>query len=136
MASNSEILSLLTGYIGLSLVLINSTAAARSIVRRLDGPSTWGQHDGTRLASQYYADEDGDATDESVRKFSDMWQRMVIGLLSIAGFEVALGLAITTTAHVGIESYGVQSWLQVGVWVSWFLNIIELEERILLGREC
>jgi hypothetical protein len=128
MASNSEILSLLTGYIGLSLVLINSTAAARSVVRQLDGTSTRGQHDGIHLASPYYADEDGDATDDSVSEFSDKWQRMVIGLLSVAGFEVALGLAITTTVHVGIESYGVQSWLQVGVWVSLCLNILGIEE--------
>lgn len=125
-------MSLLTGYIGLSLVLINSTAAARSVVRRLDGTSTRGQHDGIRLASPCYADEDGDATDNSVRECSDKWQRVVIGLLSVAGFEVALCLAITTAVHVGIESYGVQSWLQVGVWVSWYFDIL-FEEWVLLN---
>lgn len=124
MASNSEIFSLLTGYIGLSLVLITSTAAARSVVRRLDGTSTTGQHDGTHLASSY-ADEDGDATDDSVRRFSDKWQRMVICLLSVVGFEIALGLAITTTVHVGIEDYIVQSWLQIGIWVSLYIGIFE-----------
>lgn len=136
MASNSEILSLLTGYIGLSLVFITSTAAARSVVRRLDRTSTPSQHDGARLASSYYADEDGDATDDSVRKFSDKWQRMMIGLLSVAGFEIALGLAITTTVHVGIEDYVVQSWLQIGIWVSLYLGLLEFSRWILLNWEC
>ena len=133
MASNSEILSLLTGYIGLSLILISSTAAARSVVRRLDGTSTTSQHNGTRLASSFYADEDGDATDESMRRFSVKWQRMVIGFLSITGFEIALSLAITTTVHVGIEDYVVQSWLQIGIWVSLYIGVLEFARRILLN---
>lgn len=118
MALNPEIWSLMTGHAGLFLVLLTSTPAARSVVRRFDKTSTQSQHDGTRLTGSYYADEDGDATDDSVKQFSDKWQRVTIGLLSVTGFEVALGLAITTTVHASIDDYVVQSWLQVGVWVS------------------
>lgn len=121
MTPNPEIWSLVTGYVGFFVVLFISTPAARSIVQRFTGTSTSKPHE-SRPARFYEGDEDGNVTDGSLSKFSDKWQRVAIGILSVTGFEISLGLAIITTVHAGIENYLAQGWLQVSVWVSSFLS--------------
>ena len=118
MALNAEVFSLVTGYAGFFLVLLNSTPAAKTIACHFAGVTTPSQYDELRLTKTHSSDEDGEASESSLREFSHKWQRIAIGLLSVMGLEVSLGLAIITTAHAGIEGYGVQSWLQVAVWVS------------------
>lgn len=127
MAPNPEIYSLVAGYVGFFVVLFSSTPAARSIVHRFTGTSTSKPHEShpTRF---YEGDEDGDVTDGSLRKFSDKWQRVAIGVFSVTGFEILLGLAIITTVNAGIENYFAQGWLQVSVWVSSSLCRDDIEQ--------
>lgn len=136
MASNSKVFSLVTGYAGFFLVLLNSTPAAKTIACRVAGFTTPTQYDESRMTKTHYSDEDGEASESSLREFSDKWQRVAIGLFSVIGLEISLGLAIITTAHAGIEDYVVQSWLQVAVWVSsyfGFENIKNVEARVTNG---
>lgn len=136
MTSNSRVFSLVTGYAGFFLVLLNSTPAAKTIACRVAGFTTPTQYDESRMTKTHYSDEDGEASENSLREFSDKWQRVAIGLFSVIGLEISLGLAIITTAHAGIEDYVVQSWLQVAVWVSsyfGFENIKNVEARVANG---
>ena len=133
MASNSEVFSLVTGYAGFFLVLLNSMPAAKTIACRVAGITTPIQYDESRMTKTHYSDEDGEASDSSLREFSDKWQRVAIGLLSVIGLEISLGLAIITSVHAGIEDYVVQSWLQVAVWVGsyfGFEKIKNVEARV------
>jgi hypothetical protein len=43
-----------------------------------------------RFNVDVYCDEDGEATEESLRAFSDKWQRIAIALCSIVGFLAAI----------------------------------------------
>lgn len=129
MALNSRVFSLVTGYAGFFLVLLNSMPASKTIACRVAGITTPTQYDELRMTKTHYSDEDGEASDSSLREFSDKWQRIAIGLLSVIGLEISLGLAVITTAHTGIEGYVVQSWLQVAVWVGSYEKIKDVEAR-------
>lgn len=129
MALNSRVFSLVTGYAGFFLVLLNSMPASKTIACRVAGITTPTQYDELRMTKTHYSDEDGEASDSSLREFSDKWQRIAIGLLSVIGLEISLGLAVITTAHAGIEGYVVQSWLQVAVWVGSYEKIKDVEAR-------
>lgn len=114
----SEPWLLITRSVVLLLVCLSTTPAAKSIAHRLTGTPTPAHQDELYLTKAHYADEDGDATEESMKKFSDKWQKIAIVVLSLMGFEVCLGLAIITTIHAGIAHSLVQSWLPLPVWVS------------------
>lgn len=114
----SETWSLVTRCVVLLLVLLSTTPAAKTIVHRLTGTPTPVHRDELYLTKARYVDEDGEATEGSLRRFSDKWQKIAIVILSLMGFEVCLGLAVITTVHAGIEHYLVQSWLLLAVWVS------------------
>jgi hypothetical protein len=101
-----------TSYLALSLVALDSIPAIKSILRRT-GKARYEPID---LAKDVYRDEDGEATEESLRAFSDKWQRAAIALFSTAGLLVTLGLAILTTLKAN-ENQTPLIWLQFGVWV-------------------
>lgn len=105
---------LLTGSVALGLVGLDSVPALLSIADRIWRRSP--RLDEPVLAKSAYRDEDGEATEESLRAFSDTWQRIAITLFSISGLGVTLALAVFAISnHQGISP--VLSWLQLGIWV-------------------
>lgn len=103
-----------SSYLALSLVALNSIPAIRSIAHRI---SRARDYEPIQLAKEVYRDEDGEATDESLRAFSDKWQRIAIALFSVAGFSVTLALAVLATLKLTITNSTLLVWLQFGVWV-------------------
>lgn len=106
--------SIVTGSIALGLVGLTSLTAIKSITDRICRAT---QYDEASLAKTVYRDEDGEATEESLRAFSDQWPRIAIVLLSISGFSVSLALAVLSTLRDDLNSPLV-NWLQFGTWVS------------------
>ncbi|KAJ6125159.1 ABC transporter integral membrane type 1 [Penicillium samsonianum] len=102
-------------YLALSLVALDSIPAIRSIAHRVARKSR--DYEAIQLAKDVYRDEDGEATEESLRAFSDKWQRIAIALLSVAGFLVTLALAVLATLKLAITNSTPLIWLQFGVWI-------------------
>lgn len=64
-----------------------------------------------------YEDKDGEASDEALKGFSDLWKRLGIAILSVTGLGISLAqaiLSITKGQHVLIVPFC----LQMGSWVS------------------
>lgn len=112
MLPNLQVWSLVTGILALSLTALDCIPAIRSIAHRLalKGP----KDDDPLLAKAVYRDEDGEATEESLRAFSDKWQRVLISLCSISGFLITLALAVLTTPNIDVT---ILIWLHFGIWV-------------------
>jgi hypothetical protein len=102
-------------YLALSLVALDSIPAIQSVVNRIAGKAR--NYDPIQLAKDVYCDEDGEATEESLRAFSDKWQRIAIAIFSVAGFLVTLALAVLATLKLSITNSTPLVWLQFGVWV-------------------
>ncbi|KAF9247626.1 hypothetical protein DTO027I6_732 [Penicillium roqueforti] len=102
-------------YLALSLVALDSIPAIRSIAHRIARKSR--DYEPIQLAKDVYRDEDGEATEESLREFSDKWQRIAIALFSIAGFLVTLASAVLATLKLAITNSTPLVWLQFGVWI-------------------
>ncbi|KAJ5895179.1 hypothetical protein N7495_006870 [Penicillium taxi] len=113
MSPNQPNLSV-TGAIALVLVAADSIPAIKSISDRFLRTSI---PDDSSLAKLTYRDNDGEATPESLRAFSDTWQRVAIALFSISGLLTSLTLAVLTTIQF-IPSNPLFSWLQFAIWIS------------------
>ncbi|KAJ5964354.1 ABC transporter integral membrane type 1 [Penicillium vulpinum] len=100
-------------YLALSLVALDSIPAIQSIAYRIGRK---GEYEPSQLAKDAYCDQDGEATEESLRAFSDKWQRIAIALFSISGFLVTLALAVRATLRFNIAN-SMLIWLQFGVWI-------------------
>jgi hypothetical protein len=107
---------LLVAAVGLGLVVVTTAPSVATSVRRLVSPAK-ASAGYSALNADLYEDEDGIATDESMRAFSDRLPRYAIAVLSPAGFAAALAAAILTTQQ-GPHAREIPDWLQVGVWVS------------------
>jgi uncharacterized protein YqhQ len=108
---SSQAASLLTGSVGLFLIALLTTPAIYTIVSRL--VSRRQASDSTR---QLYQDEDGTATEESEKAFSDKIQRFSIAVLSVIGFLASLALAVLVTINTP-RTFFVEHWLQFAGWV-------------------
>lgn len=106
--------SRVAGSVGLILTALLTTPALRSIASRFILGRR--QQTGYQPVQEGYEDEDGVATPESVKAFSDKPQRIVIAFLSATGFLVSLALAVVTV-HRSINAQLVEYWLRVGTWV-------------------
>lgn len=104
-----------SSYLVLSLVALDSIPAIQSIVHRISRKAR--DYEPIQLAKHVYSDEDGEATEESLRAFSDKWQRVFIALFSVAGFLVTLALGVLATLKLTITNSTPLIWLQFGVWV-------------------
>lgn len=114
MPPNIQVASLAAGSVALFLAGVDSIPAIKSILNRIARRSS--QLDEATLAKTAYRDEDGEATPESLKAFSDLWQRVAIAGFSATGFLVTLGLAVLTTLEYETD-YMILVWLQLGVWV-------------------
>ncbi|KAJ6140558.1 hypothetical protein N7470_010354 [Penicillium chermesinum] len=109
--------NLVTGA-ALLLVALDSIPATKSTADRVFRRV---QYEEESLAKTAYRDEDGEASEESLRAFSDKWQRAAIVLFSATGLGTSLTLAIfATQSHV----HGVANWLQFSSWVVLALQTI------------
>ncbi|KAL1961056.1 hypothetical protein VTO42DRAFT_4944 [Malbranchea cinnamomea] len=108
--------------IGLALVVLASIPAIRAIARRCQLlKSTTTRIDYPSLRG-IYRDEDGAATEESVRAFSDQVQRWSIAVLSLAGLSLSLAAAVIQTVADNHHSKStIVVWLQFAFWV--FLSV-------------
>lgn len=104
-----------SSYLALSLVALDSIPAIQSIAHRISRKAR--DYESIQLAKDVYSDEDGEATEESLRAFSDKWQRGFIALFSVAGFLVTLALAVLATLKLTITNSTPLVWLQFGGWV-------------------
>ncbi|KAJ5156675.1 hypothetical protein N7492_009478 [Penicillium capsulatum] len=105
---------LVTGVVALFLVGVDSIPAARSIADRVRRRSP--RQDDPVVAKTAYRDEDGEATEESLRAFSDRWQRLAIAFFSISGLAVTTALAVVTLSYPSSVASDLK-WLQLGTWV-------------------
>ncbi|KAJ5812061.1 P-loop containing nucleoside triphosphate hydrolase protein [Penicillium riverlandense] len=113
-----QVTSFATGGLAVCLVGLVSIPAIKSITSRVARKAA--REEEQSLAKGAYRDEDGEATEESLRAFSDKWQRILITLTSISGLLVTLALAVLTTLKYNAD-YTPLVWLQFGVWI--FLSI-------------
>lgn len=113
MPLTTQVVSIVTGSVGLFIVGLNSIPAIQSINDRICRKSPPAEEH--TLAITAYRDEDGEASEESLRAFSDRWQRIAITFFSTIGFLATLGLAVFTTFDY--TDFLILNWLQVGVWV-------------------
>lgn len=102
----------------LCLTVLSSTPAVLSLAQRLVKRPNPGQHDQRSSTSLLYRDEDGEATRESLQRFSNKWQRVIVAFLSASGFGTSLAYAIISTIHPANDYYLVQGWTYFGIWVS------------------
>lgn len=101
------------GSLALSLVALSSIPAIKSISQRL----RTARYEPIDIAKDVYRDEDGEATEESLRAFSDIWQRSAIAVFSMTGFLATLALAVLTTLESNVSKTLVLVWLQFAAWV-------------------
>lgn len=114
MPVNAQVALIATGSVALFLAGIDSILAIKSIADRIGRKSR--HEDEHAVAKSVYRDEDGEASEESLRAFSDKWQRVAVALFAAIGFSVTLALAILTTLEIN-ASYTILNWLQLGIWV-------------------
>lgn len=105
--------SVLTGSCGLFLIALLTSPAVRATAARLVSKRPESASDATR---QLYQDEDGTATEESVKAFSDKIQRLSIAVLSAIGFLASLAQAVLVTLQLPRGLF-VEHWLQFAGWV-------------------
>lgn len=138
--SDQETISLTVAVAGLVLVAVSSIPAVCDLTKRLRLPSRTkrasssingtgriGSNGGGEYAilKELYQDDDGYATEESSKKFSDRFHRIFISILSTTGFLLSLALGIiATVVSPGLPSSSLPScpwlierWLQFGIWV-------------------
>ncbi|WEW59244.1 hypothetical protein PRK78_004713 [Emydomyces testavorans] len=110
---DSPSLSLLVGIAATASVAIASIPALNSISNRCRPRKR-------TSIDQLYCDEDGSATEESTRAFSDTIQRCLIAILSLCGLLVSLSSAVLTTAGVSNAHYPgpIEQWLHFAIWGS------------------
>jgi hypothetical protein len=70
----------------------------------------------------YYEDEDGIATEESIKASSIPLQKFLVVLLSAAGLVFALSIAIIGVYEPRHGDLSFENWLQVATWVSAILR--------------
>lgn len=104
--------SIVTGSVALGLVALDSIKAIKSIADRI----LRRQYDEASLAITSYRDEDGEATEESLRAFSDKWQRILIAVFSLTGLSTSLALSILSTISSDLND-PLANWLQFAIWV-------------------
>ncbi|KAL4891206.1 P-loop containing nucleoside triphosphate hydrolase protein [Aspergillus ambiguus] len=117
MSYNPEILSIVTGVLGILLTLLSSFPAARQLHQR------WVQEilpicpeTASQRGKPEYQDEDGEATDCSIHQCTDTWQKLLISILSVTGLEISLALAIVTVQSVS-SPFVIPFWLEAGGWI-------------------
>lgn len=111
-------LNVLAPCLGLLLIVLSSTPAAVHLARRLVRRRSPGQQDELFSSSPLYYDDDGEATPASAHKFSNQWQRLCIGFLSIGGLGVSLASATLSMRYSGVDDFSIHAWIHLGMWVS------------------
>lgn len=114
-----EVSSIVTGAVSLLVFALSGLSSTSSIARRLIGKIK---------NTAIYEDEDGVATEASIRAFSDTWQRLALAMLSAIWFGCALCLTIITLIPPQSQLL-VPFWLLVGNSVSSVLCVVNYVVR-------
>ncbi|KAK1144108.1 hypothetical protein N8T08_005770 [Aspergillus melleus] len=117
MASDPEVLSVVTGVVVLVFIIISSVPALVKTTRRLERDAQFIRLDASLIAKPGYGDEDGEASEASLRTYSDTWQRVAIAIFSVTGLELSLALAILSLQSKNQNFLVVPFWLQTGGWM-------------------
>lgn len=117
MASNAEVLSIATGVLVLLFIVLSSVPAVLKTTRGLENDAQFTRLDVSSVAKPGYEDEDGDASEASLREYSDTWQKFAIAIFSVTGLELSLALAILSLQFTVQSVLVVPLWLQTGGWV-------------------
>jgi hypothetical protein len=102
--------------LGLTLIVLSNIPVLRSFFR----------HKSSTQAPGYYHDEDGDATESSLKAFGDKWPRRSIAGFSLIGLTCASVTAIMATIRRSEEAALPLLWCQFAGWVSLSIIIIML----------
>ncbi|KAJ5775770.1 uncharacterized protein N7511_000781 [Penicillium nucicola] len=87
-----EVASIVTQAVSVLVFAFSGVSSISILVRRLTGKSKLSLSDSP--TNSLYEDEDGVATEASIKAFSDQWQRLALALLSAIWFGCALSLTI------------------------------------------
>ncbi|KAI9041859.1 P-loop containing nucleoside triphosphate hydrolase protein [Aspergillus affinis] len=117
MASDPEVLSVVTGVVVLVFIVISSVPAFVKTTRRLERDSQFIRLDASPIAKSGYEDEDGEASEASLQMYSDTWQKVAITIFSVTGLELSLALAILSLQSKNQSFLAVPFWLQTGGWM-------------------
>lgn len=103
--------------VALGLVSLHASASLFRTLRlnKLRAKSVSVSGGGDVAASQYYADRDGVATDETMCSYSTRWQTVLTALCAGVGACVSLAQAVLVTLDAGDV---VIAWLTCAIWVS------------------
>lgn len=107
-----KLASLGAGAVGLPLIVLASGPSISRILRLRGRPHPRGHDESPEL----YEDDDGVATDESQRAFSDQLPKILITATSGLGFLLALALAVLDSVERR-DSLKVESWIAFAAWV-------------------
>ncbi|KAL4781233.1 P-loop containing nucleoside triphosphate hydrolase protein [Aspergillus varians] len=113
------------GVLGLLIIALCSVSALRGLWARITRPTLGAiRLEDSPVPDSGYADEDGEATEQSVAEFerAEMWQGWGIAVLSVIGFGVSLAQAIVATCAKQESHFMVVSWVQM---VSWMLICVQ-----------
>ncbi|THC93221.1 hypothetical protein EYZ11_007303 [Aspergillus tanneri] len=133
MASTPEILSTVTGVLVLVFIVVSSAPAVWKTARRLRRDSQFFRVDASSIVHPGYEDEDGEASESSLKAYSDTWQKVVIILLSVIGLELSLALAVLTLQSKHHGHLVVPFWLQTAGWSTAFFTEPSTVKRYTLG---
>lgn len=104
-------LSLTSGLIGFSFLLLSTAASLRRIAPRVFAIKE------ERLPN-LYGDKDGVATAKTVAEYSTRTPKILICLLSVLGLAVSIALAVLGTLSRG-DAF-LENWINAASWVTKF----------------
>ena len=114
----SDTLSVLAPCLALlSFIVVSSIPAVLHLFRHLVQRRTSGQQDELSPRPPLYCDDDGEATPASARSFSNQWQRIIIGFLSVGGLGVSLTSVILSMKYRRVNDFPVHAWIHLAMWV-------------------
>lgn len=100
--------SLAVGAAGLALVLLLTFPSLFAIISHFRE---------TKSKPEIYQDKDGIASEESMAAYSAKTPKIVLSLVTVAGFLIAIYLAILGTLNRDHDSTFILSWLKLAQWV-------------------
>lgn len=105
-----DTMSLAANAAGLVVIVACSSSAVKSAVNHMRSKASY------EAICEVYEDQDGQASSESMERFSDRPQRATSALLTLIGTMVTLSRAVLTTSRPG-TTFMLEQWLQFAAWV-------------------
>jgi hypothetical protein len=110
MASQSST-SLVSGAIGFILILLCTIPAVSNLLSTLFTPRNY-------ALPKVYEDKDGEATEESMLRFSAKIPKAIVVTLSVLGLVVSTVLGTLGTLRLAKDGLFIENWINCASWVS------------------